>query len=524
MNRFAHATISMCLLVSTQEARSDDLQESLAKIRYALEQNQLAQAQSLIETHLKSYPENTNLWSYRAFCSSDPLACAKKAVKLDEQSSLAHLSLGLAEYENGRTEVALRELTSAITMHQSSLAYNARGRVYAQLPNIDDRKRALIDFGKAVDLNPASPVSYMNRASILADRSFSTQENWTQNTTKALQDLSKVVQLSPNYSRAYVCKALVYGWRKNYKNAIQELSKAIDLNSLKRENAKVNWKLTYPENAYAYCFGLLLFQVPVDRSSLHKQRAEAHIACQNYAAALEDYNKAISYPNHHGFILYSERGDTNFLLYRYTDALADYSNALKKLELIKPTIPCLDSQRVELHSKRAEAYLRLSNYQQAITEAAKVIDETSASKNESARARAFACKGLADSATRHQEEAIKDLSSALDLRNNFGDSQTAALLLERAKNFYSLKKFKECTEDSTAAIKVLPNSSVAYYLRASSLWQSHDYIKALENYWNATILLINNQPKETRTIVVSLVVLILFCLLACFRFRRRSSK
>ncbi|OFL29452.1 hypothetical protein HMPREF2775_09295 [Fusobacterium sp. HMSC064B12] len=89
---------------------------------------------------------------------------------------------------------------------------------YAYLKNY---KEAIVNFNKAIDLNPSDEGYYYNRG--LAYNNFN-------NYKMAIINFDKAIELNPNFSVAYNNRGITYAYLKNYKEAIVNFDKAIDLN------------------------------------------------------------------------------------------------------------------------------------------------------------------------------------------------------------------------------------------------------------------------------------------------------
>ncbi len=84
------------------------------------------------------------------------------ALSMTKNNFLAHNDLGLALYEKGKTEDAIRHYDQAILIApRYAYAYNNRGVAYAKL---GQQQEALNDFDAAIRLKPDYAMAYNNRA------------------------------------------------------------------------------------------------------------------------------------------------------------------------------------------------------------------------------------------------------------------------------------------------------------------------------------------------------------------------
>jgi tetratricopeptide (TPR) repeat protein len=83
------------------------------------------------------------------------------ALNINPNHARAHEIKGLAEFESGRTDQALEDLTRAINLERKDEYYNNRGDVYRQLGRFDE---AIEDFTAAIEIDPDSPLGHFNLA------------------------------------------------------------------------------------------------------------------------------------------------------------------------------------------------------------------------------------------------------------------------------------------------------------------------------------------------------------------------
>ena len=85
-----------------------------------------------------------------------------------------------------------------------------------------DKEVKVENFTKCLELNPNHIECLINRARAYIE---------TYSGTKSLEDLNKVIRLKPDYSEAYIVRAVLY-WqlRKNPSKAINDLNKIININ------------------------------------------------------------------------------------------------------------------------------------------------------------------------------------------------------------------------------------------------------------------------------------------------------
>ncbi|MBU1727677.1 MAG: tetratricopeptide repeat protein [Candidatus Omnitrophica bacterium] len=88
----------------------------------------------------------------------------------------------------------------------------------------NDSNRAILEFSKAIEIDPAFVRAYLARSDIyLKQKDFQ----------RAIFDLDQAIKINPGFARAYIFKSIVYAMQDNFVQAIGEYRKAqgIDPNS-----------------------------------------------------------------------------------------------------------------------------------------------------------------------------------------------------------------------------------------------------------------------------------------------------
>lgn len=88
--------------------------------------------------------------------------------------------------------------------------------------NLNDFKGAILDYSKAIELNPQYTIVYYNRGVAKHD---------LKNYIGAILDYNKAIKLNPQYAEAYFNRGNARYELKNYRGAASDFDKANKLNS-----------------------------------------------------------------------------------------------------------------------------------------------------------------------------------------------------------------------------------------------------------------------------------------------------
>ncbi len=107
-----------------------------------------------------------------------------KAIK--ELAAIEQIESGYRNYQKGDFEAAVHDFDKAFKIDPMYQTYTTKGLLHA---SNDEYNEAIVDFNKAIELNPKDVLAYCNRGktySLIGDR------------TRAVQDLSKAIKLHPD--------------------------------------------------------------------------------------------------------------------------------------------------------------------------------------------------------------------------------------------------------------------------------------------------------------------------------------
>jgi tetratricopeptide (TPR) repeat protein len=159
----------------------------------------------------------------------------------------------LTFWNAGKYNEALQLLNDIIRANpDDGTAYELRGNIYAFLNNF---KKAIDDYTKAIELRPDLAASYYYRATIYTltnnyapaikdyTRALELQTGYYEayfhrgtiysrsgNQQRAITDFTRVIELRPGYSEAYLYRGIALEETGKYDDALRDLNKALELN------------------------------------------------------------------------------------------------------------------------------------------------------------------------------------------------------------------------------------------------------------------------------------------------------
>jgi len=120
----------------------------------------------------------------------------------------------LTDKDGKEHDKAIADFSKAIELDPADAkAYRNRGLAYYYKREYD---KAMADFNKAIDLNPEYAEGYYNRGTAYGAKG---------EYDKAIADFNKVIDLDPEYALAYGTRGLAYYYKGEYDKAIADYNK-----------------------------------------------------------------------------------------------------------------------------------------------------------------------------------------------------------------------------------------------------------------------------------------------------------
>lgn len=179
--------------------------------------------------------------------------------------------------------IALALFRSTETLAQSAQELNNSGLTKY---NAKDYAGAMLDFNKAIELNPKYDIAYHNRALV---------KHGMKDFAGAILDHTKAIEINPAYSNAFNDRGLSNYRLKKYEDALKDYSKAIELNPkyVSAYNNRAMVRSTMKDHAGAIAdYGMSIELKPTVPEG-YIGRGLAKLNVKDFAGAIPDFDKAI---------------------------------------------------------------------------------------------------------------------------------------------------------------------------------------------------------------------------------------
>lgn len=289
--------------------------------------------------------------------------------KLEEGNQLAY---------KGEFTKSIKLFTEAIELNpNNAAAYYAKGTRYYSLSigNKNDTKKfhalAVADLSKAIELKPDYWEVYITRAFVHYNM---------KNFDKCIEDFNRAVEIAPNKAQSYYSRSFYYQFvAKDNARALADLNKAVELEPNNAEcytTRAVFYEITKNYDRAIYDLNKAVELAPNNHRT-YAARARFYIsslidsASRDYKRATEDYTRAIELEQRENMLAlyYFGRGGCYKELKMYDKAITDYTQAIElgaENENIQNLLP-------HIYSTRGKCYQELKLYDKAIADYTKAI-------------------------------------------------------------------------------------------------------------------------------------------------------
>jgi tetratricopeptide (TPR) repeat protein/S1-C subfamily serine protease len=435
--------------------------------KYQLAENAIVQAIAITpQSELTKY---YYFWKYESFIFQglekydEALKALDIATQLEPRDLTLLTSKALILSKKTQYLEAISIYTEIIRKQPEAYAYSNRGNAKLALGN---KQEAIIDYDRAISLNPKYAVAYNNRGNA---------KYALGNKQEAVIDLDRAIILSPRYPGAYNSRCGMKLALGNKEAAIADCDRAIAL-SPKYPNPYVgrgDAKLALGNKEAAIADYDRAIALNPKFANAYVGRGNAKLALGNKEAAIADYDQAIAlspkYPNP-----YNGRGNAKLALGNKEAAIADYDRAIAlspkyanayngrgnaKLALADKQGAILDYNRsIQIDPNYAYPYANRGNVELLLGDKQKaMLDCDRAIQIDPKFAYAYSIRGNVKSTLGNKEAAIIDYDRAITLEPKLANAYNSRSVLK-----FELGDNSAAMIDLDRAIAINPNFASAY--------------------------------------------------------------
>lgn len=341
---------------------------------------------------------------------------------------------GIAYAIRGDHDNAVRDFSQAISQglkDADCYAHRALSHLAAE-----EYKKAISDCTTAIKLGDGRAEIYFARARALRA---------TGHNDHAVADLTQVIKLDPYYAAAYFERGLAQQSRGATDAALGDVSSAIQLDASMAEYYLARAELNNDRADFSVVvadYTAALQLAPPDQAETYVKRGEAYFHLQRGNEAIADFDTAIGL---HAVCApaYRGRGLALQLQGDFAAAAAELTKAIR-----------LDSRYGAAYESRADLYLEMEDYAQAIADYGKVLQLT---RDDAEAASLYSRRGVAQLDSGNLEAAVSDFSAAIDRDPRDADSH-AWRGAARARQ----SRYQEAIDDILAAMELSPERAEEY--------------------------------------------------------------
>ena len=284
---------------------------------------------------------------------------------------------------------------------------------------------------------------------------------------EAVEAFERVIEIDPNFDKAYYAMGLSYRDREDYPQAVTAFIKATETNP----NPYYYWRylgFSYRE-LQQFDDALAAYELAIAKSPedfvLYIEHGDVLRENQQDRPALQSYNKALQInPNHPWG--YNNRGTAYDNLTQYDKAIADYNSALE-----------LNPQDASAYTNLGVTYNKLEQYDNAIASLDRAITLDSQLVD------AYNSRGLAYKYLKQYDRAFADYDKATSL-----DAEYAFAYNNRGNAYKDLKQYDKAIAQYDKAIFADPEFALAYNNRGTVYDDLAQYDNALADYEQSIVL------------------------------------
>lgn len=134
-----------------------------------------------------------------------------------------YLDNGIIDFYEGKFKSAIENFNKSLELNKDfSVTYFYRGASYHSIEEYDE---AMLDYTKAIALDPKMTDAYYNRAKIILSR----KDIQNPDIKKAIKDLEKALELDNNFADALYAMAAAYKKLEDYHKTLEYIEKLLQI-------------------------------------------------------------------------------------------------------------------------------------------------------------------------------------------------------------------------------------------------------------------------------------------------------
>jgi len=134
-----------------------------------------------------------------------------------------YLDDGIMDFYDGKFKAAIEKFNKSIELkNDMSVSYFYRGAAYHSIEEYDE---AMLDYTKALSLDPKMTDAYYNRAKVILSR----KDIQNPDIEKAIKDLEKSLELDEKFADALYALAAAYKKLGDYHKTLEYLEKLLQI-------------------------------------------------------------------------------------------------------------------------------------------------------------------------------------------------------------------------------------------------------------------------------------------------------
>ncbi|XP_069494511.1 tetratricopeptide repeat protein 6 [Ambystoma mexicanum] len=353
---------------------------------------------------------------------------------------------------------ALQDFSTSVLINDGFENLNSflhRAILYTELSLYSE---AVCDFESVLELDRMMALAYLNLGLIF----LLFQDNYF----KAIQQFTMALQVTPTYTRAYLCRAQAYHKIHELPKALKDITRAIHLQPDALQMYIMRGQYLFEMKKYDLASFCICYAAVMDQGTSPVQRALVQAFSNDHSKAIEHLSQALKVqPSPAMFILL---GKIQMKAKKAKDAVKSFKEALA---LMNP-----EGAKKKLTLDSAEIFYLLGLCYIEQVNLLKALDAfTSAIKASPRYADAFYQRGLCRMRL-NQAKCVEDFNRALAV-----NPKLFQVYLSRAAFYGCKERFTKAILNCNEAIKIEPNSVRAYLYRGALKYYAKAYSQAVDD-------------------------------------------